>query len=162
MKYRIAVLLFAAVIFLGLAAPVQAARPVIKSDNSYFDFARGVYVLKGNVSVEVSNRLITAGEAKVSVVSLEVWGTGGITLAQGDIHFSGDSVYVHGSQHNAAINGDVNFQRGGLAITADEAEYNWQTKLGTFRNNVRIDDNGEIIVADHVVYNIATNTYQAE
>lgn len=162
MKYRTTILLLVIGLFLGFAAPVQAAKPVIKSDNSYFDFTRGVYVLKGNVSVEVSNRLITAGEAKVSVVSLEVWGTGGITLTQDDIRFAGDSVYVNGSRHNAAMSGDVSFQRGGLAITADEADYNWQTKQGTFRNNVRIDDNGQIIAADRVAYDIATNSYQAE
>ncbi len=162
MKCRVVALLLTAVICLGLAAPVQAAKPVIKSDNSYFDFVRGVYVLKGNVSVEVNNRLITAGEAQVSAVSLEVWGTGGITLAQDDIRFSGDSVYVNGSRHNAAISGGVNFRRGSLSITADQADYNWRTKEGTFRSNVRIDDNGSIIAAACVSYDIATNTYQTE
>lgn len=162
MKHRIIVLLVAAMVCFSFATTGQAAKPVIRSDSSYFDYDNGVYVLKGNVSVEINNRLITAGEAKVSAVSLEVWGAGGITLTQDDISFSGDSVYVNGLQRNATIKGGVSFKRGNLSLTADEAEYNWRTKQGTFIGNVKINDNGEVIPAEHVSYDIATNTYQAE
>lgn len=162
MKHRISIIFATALLLMVCAATAQAAKPVIKSDNSYFDFARGLYVLKGNVTVEVNNRLITAGEAKVSVVTLEVWGAGGITLTQDDIRFTGDSVYVNGSRHNATISGGVCFQRGSLSISADQAEYNWQTKQGIFRNKVKIDDNGESTTVDQVTYDITTNTYQAE
>ncbi len=161
MKLRILALLLVVTVCLGFAA-AEAAKPEIKSDTRYFDFARGVYVLKGNVSVAVNNRLITAGEARVSVMSLEVWGTGGITLAQDDIRFSGDNVYVNGRGHSAAMKGGVTFQRNGLSITAAEADYNWQTKQGEFRSNVRIDDHGTVIETDRLTYDIAANTYLAE
>jgi len=162
MKHKTCTLLIAAALCVALAAPAEAARPIIKSDTSYFDFVRGLYVLKGNVAVETNNRLITAGEARVNLVSLEVWGTGGITLTQDDIRFSGDSVYVDGTRQKAAISGGVTFRRGTLAITADEADYDWRSKQGIFRNNVRIDDNGEITTAGRGAYSIATNTYRTE
>jgi lipopolysaccharide assembly outer membrane protein LptD (OstA) len=162
MSRKLIVFLVAAVLCLGIAATAHAAKPVIKADNTSFDFARGMYVLKGNVSVEVNNRLITAGEARVKVLSLEVWGEGGITLTQDDIYFTGDNVYVNGPQNSAAIKGGVTFRRGGVYITADEADFNWQTKQGVFRNNVQIDDNGQQITTDMLTYNVATNTYQTE
>ncbi len=162
MKLRTLSLLLVIAVSLGFAAGAEAARPEIKSDTKYFDLARGVYVLKGNVSVAVNNRLITAGEARVSVMSLEVWGTDGITLTQDGLSFSGDNVYVNGRRHNATMKGGVTFRRGGLSITADEADYNWQTKQGEFRSNVRVDDNGAVIEAGRLAYDIATNTYLAE
>jgi lipopolysaccharide export system protein LptA len=154
MKYRIlAFFLFVFLVFPSLVA----AAPVIKSDSSYFDVSKGMYILKGNVSVQVGSRVITAGEAKVSPLSLEVWGTGGITLTQGDIYFTGDSVYVHGAQNTAQINDNVTFTRNDLSICADAADFNWKTKLGVFRGNVKVTKGDKTWTADSVTYNVETN-----
>lgn len=146
----------------GFAASAAAAKPVIKADTKTFDIATGMYILKGNVAVEVGGRTITAGEAKVSILSREVWGMGGITLTQQDTCFSGDTVYVNGPADEARIGGGVMFRRGNLVVTADDAEFNWRTKQGVFRNNVRVDDGGNVSQADVVYYDVLTNAYRME
>lgn len=137
------------------AAP---AKPVIKADKTYFDINTGLYVLKGNVYIEARGRVITAGMARVSLGSLEVWGSGGVTVTQGDINFTGDSVYVYGLQDRAKIDGGVTFTRTGLSVAADQAEFNWRSKIGVFTGNVRVTQNDSTWTADKLVYNVDTNT----
>ncbi len=156
-------ILFAVVLvlvtFIGLSA-VAAAKPIIKSDTSYYDADSGLYILKGNVYIEVNDRIITAGQAKVSMSSLEVWGSGGITLTQGNIYLTADSVHVYGGQNRAYIDGNVNFKQGDLAIAADNADFNWGTKLCVFGGNVRITQGDRTSSADSVTYNVETNSLQ--
>jgi lipopolysaccharide export system protein LptA len=142
-----------------LAGTVYAspAKPVITADKTYFDVNTGLYVLKGNVYIGVGNRVITAGMARVSVSSLEVWGTGSITVTQEDIYFTGQDVYVFGKQDQAKIDGGVSFSRTGLTITSDRAEFNWRSKLGVFSGNVKVSQNDNTWTADRVTYNIETN-----
>lgn len=66
--------IFLLILFYGIActAPAAAAKPVITADTTYYDTDSGLYILKGHVRVEVGNRIITAGQAKVSLGSLEV------------------------------------------------------------------------------------------
>lgn len=151
------VLLLSALLLLLLTATV-AAKPVITADSTYFDINSGHYVLNGNVRVEVGSRIITAGNARVSLTSREVWGYDGITVTQDDIYFTGDSVYVEGGRRSAQIDGSVNFSRSDLQISANQATYNWKTKLATFNGNVRVTQNGSTWTADSVEYNINTNT----
>jgi lipopolysaccharide export system protein LptA len=134
------------------------AMPIIRSDKSYFDVNTGLNVLKGNVYIEVGNRVITCDQARVSVGTLEVWGSGGVTVTQDDIYFNGNNVYIYGSQDRAQIDGGVTFTRNGLSITANRAEYNWRTKLGVFSGNVTITQGGNTWTADTVTYNVETNT----
>jgi lipopolysaccharide export system protein LptA len=89
---------------------------------------------------------------------LEVWGSGGVTVTQGDIYFTGDSVYVYGMQDRAKIDGGVTFTRTGLSVTADQAEFNWRSKIGVFTGNVKINQNGTTWTTDKLTYNVATNT----
>lgn len=142
-------------LFTGLAA----AKPLVTADSTYFDFNTGLYVLKGNVRIEVKDRVITAGQAKVSPSSLEVWGSGGITVTQGDIHFTGDSVYVYGTKDKAKIDGGVNLSRNGLSITADTVEFNWRTKVAVFNGNVKITQNGNNWSANSASYNVKLNCF---
>ena len=102
-----------------LTGTALAAKPVIKADRTYFDIATESYVLSGNVYVEVGNRIIKANQARVSIASLEVWASGGVSLTQDDIYFTGDSVYVVGLQKRTQISGGVNFTRKGLSLSAD-------------------------------------------
>lgn len=157
MKQKI-VLIFLLVFLVLTSTSFAAPKPVIKADKTYFDINSGLYVLKGNVYIEVKNRIITANLAKVSLGSLEVWGSGGVVVIQDDITFTGDSVYVYGTQDKAEIDGGITFNRTGLSISADKAEFNWRTKLGVFTGNVKITQDGNTRTADTVTYNVDTNT----
>lgn len=157
MKLKTLLATLLALLLLAGTAWAAPAKPVIKADKTYFDVNTGLYVLRGNVYIGVGNRVITAGMARVSVSSLEVWGTGGITVTQGDIYFTGQDVYVFGMQDQAKIDGGVSFNRTGLTITADRAEFNWRSKLGVFSGNVKVTQNDTTWTADRVTYNIETN-----
>jgi len=135
-----------------------AAKPIIKADQTYFDINTGLYVLKGNVYIEARGRIITASMARVNVTSLEVWGSGGVTVTQDDIYFTGDSVYVYGLQDRATIDGGVTFRRTGLAVNADRAEFNWKTKLGVFTGNVKVVQDDKTWTTDSLTYNVQTNS----
>ncbi len=141
------------------AAGAFAAKPVIRSDQQYLDPTTGLYVLKGNVYIETGNRIITAGEARVDMAGMEVWGNGGITLKQDDINFSGDSVYVYGTKKQADISGKIRFSRNGLSIESDEATYNWKTKQAVFTGNVVIRRNDSVTRVDRAVYNVISNVF---
>lgn len=156
MNKRVALLTLA--FLLVLSNVVFAAKPVIKADNTYFDPGDGVYVLKGNVFIEAGKRTFTASQAKVSLGSFEVWGTGGVTVTEGDIFFTGASVYVYGKNHMAKIDGGLRFSRSNIDIVADRAEYNWKTKLAVFTGNVEITQDGVTTKADTASYCFKTNS----
>ncbi|MDL2281093.1 organic solvent tolerance protein OstA [Selenomonadales bacterium OttesenSCG-928-I06] len=142
-----------------LAGIANAAMPTIKADKTYYDINTGLYVLDGNVYIESKNRVVTAGHAKVSVDNFEVWGTGGITFKQDDIHFKGGSVYVYGKNKRAEIAGGVDFERTDVHITSDSAEYNWKSKVAIFKGNVNVNENGNTWQSDSVSYNVISNTF---
>lgn len=155
---RVKILILTLLATLLFTTTAMAAKPIIKADQQYFDINTGLYMLSGNVYIEVKNRIITAGQAKVNISSLEVWGSNGITVSQDDIYFTGDSVYVYGSQNRATIAGNINFSRTNLKVTADRVDYNWQDKNAVFCGNVQVLQNGNSYTADTVKYNIETNT----
>lgn len=158
MKAKIMLVALLALFLLTGIACAAPAKPVIKADKTYFDINTGLYVLKGNVYIEARGRVITAGMARVSMASLEVWGSEGVTVTQGDIYFSGDSVYVYGMKDRAKIDGGVTFSRTGLTVTADQAEFNWRSKIGVFTGNVKITQDDNTWTTDRLTYNIDTNT----
>jgi lipopolysaccharide assembly outer membrane protein LptD (OstA) len=157
MKAKIFILTLLVIIVFTTTA--LAAAPIIRADQQYFDINTGLYVLNGNVYIEVKNRIITAGQAKVSMGSLEVWGSGGITVNQDDISFSGDSVYVYGSQDRATVEGNVTFSRTNLKVTANRVNFNWREKNATFSGNVQIAQNGNSSSTDSIRYNVESNTF---
>lgn len=151
-------ILLLAVIVLFVFTTLVAAKPIITADEQYFDTNSGLYVLKGNVTIQVGNRTITAGTAKIDMTSLEVWGYNGITVTQDDIYFTGDSVYVYGADKHATISGGVNFSKSGIAIRANSVDFNWKTKLAVFTGNVNVTQDNATYGSDEVTYNIVTNT----
>lgn len=142
------------------AGPAAAARPVIAADTTYYDTDTGLYMLKGHVRVEVGNRIITAGRAKVSLGSLEVWGSDGITLTQEDIFLTAGSVYVIGSQNKAALSGGVTLSQPQITITSDTADFNWRTKLAVFTGNVQVTQDNNTWTAASVTYNSKTGALE--
>ncbi|MDF2571286.1 MAG: lptD 1 [Sporomusa sp.] len=158
MKYN-KIFLSTFLIFILLTGIASAAKPIITADRTYFDINSGLYILNGNVYIEVRDRVITAGQARVNPTTLEVWGTGGITVNQRDIAFTGDSVYVYGSKAQAKIDGGVNLSRPGLSISADNADFNWRTRVAVFNGNVRISQGSNNWTADCISYNVDTNSF---
>ncbi len=150
-------ILITALLILVMLTGTVLAKPIIKADRTYFDITTGLYVLNGNVYVEVGNRIIKANQAKVSIASLEVWAIGGVSLTQEDITFIGDSVYVFGTQKRAQISGGVNFNRPGIAFVADNVDYDWQTKIAVFSGNVQINQSGNTSTTDRVSYDVQNN-----
>ncbi|MDF2876645.1 MAG: lptD 1 [Sporomusa sp.] len=158
MKYN-KIFLSTFLIFILLTGIASAAKPIITADRTYFDINSGLYILNGNVYIEVRDRVITAGQARVNPTTLEVWGTGGITVNQRDIAFTGDSVYVYGSKAQAKIDGGVNLSRPGLSISADNADFNWRTRVAVFNGNVRISQGSNNWTADCISYNVDSNSF---
>lgn len=144
----------------GTQSPSFAGKPIIKADKSRYDFEKGLYELTGNVYIEFRNQKITAGQAKASLATMEIWGGGGVTFALDDMFVSADSVRVISVQSRALITGNVNFTRGDLAIAADRVELNWDKQQARFDGNVRLNKGAETRTADSLVYNIETNTWQ--
>ena len=140
-------------------ASALAAKPVVRADQQYLDPTTGLYVLKGNVYIETGNRVITAGEAEVDMAGMEVHGTGGITLKQDGINFSGNSVYVYGTKNQADISGKVHFERSGLSIDADQVTFNWKTKQAVFSGNVVIHQGNTVTKVDRTVYHVIDNIF---
>lgn len=140
-----------------LAVPSFAAMPSIHADHQYFDISTGLHTLSGNVSIAHNGRTITAGEAKTNL--LEVWASGGITLVQDDIYFTGSDLYASFTQNQVQITGGVNFSRSGLTITANQGDFNWKSKVAVFSGNVAVTQNGNTWTADSVSYHVIDNTF---
>lgn len=139
------------------AAPTM---PIVKADTNYYDVNTGLYVLKGNVYIEVRNRIVTAGQARANMGTMEIWGSDGITFTQDDIKLSAGSVHVVSSQNRAIIEGGVIFKRAGVTINANKVDFNWSTNLSTFTGNVAVTQGDKTWSADSVAYNINTNTFE--
>lgn len=156
MKNKILVFTLLAIL-ICTATALAGKAPIIKADQQYLDINTGCYMLNGNVYIETNNRIITAGQAKVSMASLEVWGSGGITVTQDDIYFTGDNVYVYGSQNRASIEGNIKFSRPNIKITASQVNYSWQDKIAVFTGNVQVTQNDHSYTVDSLKYNLTTN-----
>lgn len=133
------------------------AKPIITSDTNYFDINTGQYVLKGNVYIETGSRIITAGQARVDMTSLEVWAQDGVTVRQDNLTFHGQNVYVAGADKTATITGGVDLSRDGLLITADSVKYNWNNKIAEFTGNVNVNNNGNSYTSSYVSYDMLNN-----
>ncbi len=153
-KLKVVFLLLASLLLMTASA---LAKPIITSDINYFDTNTGQYVLKGNVYIETGSRIITAGQARVDITSLEVWAQDGVTVQQDTLTFHGQSVYVNGTNKTATIDGGVDLSRDNLSITADSVQYNWSTKIADFNGNVNVNQDGNSYTAPSVRYNMENN-----
>ena len=121
-----------------------AERPEVSADHQSFDVATMRYLLDGNVTVRFKERIITADHAQVSLATLEVWAQDHIRLVEGDILFTGQTLYV------------ANFERSALAIRSDEAQFNWDTKIADFTGKVQLKQEDTTRKLQHVRYNVVT------
>lgn len=133
-----------------------AERPEVSADHQSFDVATMRYLLDGNVTVRFKERIITADHAQVSLATLEVWAQDHIRLVEGDILFTGQTLYVEGEKSIAHITGGANFERSALAIRSDEAQFNWDTKIADFTGKVQLKQEDTTRKLQHVRYNVVT------
>jgi lipopolysaccharide export system protein LptA len=166
MRKKLCILAAIAVIVAAAGLPINISgaaaakqRPVVTSEKQRFDPSQGLYFLDGKVYVAVSNRIITADQAAVDIAGMKVWAKGHVTLKQGDITFTGDSLYVNGRKNTAEISGHLYFVREGLAITAELAEFNWKTKIATMTGNVAVKQNGRETYHECLRYHVAENRF---
>ena len=120
---------------LALSAVAFAERPEVSADRQSFDVATMRYLLDGHVTVRFPERTITADHAQVNLVTMEVWAQDHIRLVEGDILFTGKTLYVKGSERTAYLKDGADFTRSALAIRSDEATFNWDTKIADFTSH---------------------------
>ena len=130
-----------------------AEQPAISSDSQTFNPFTGVYDLKGNVHVDLGDRVIDGDEAQVYLYQLRVTAQGNISLTDkpSGIHFDCDRVEVIGNERTAYVTGNMVFTQDNLRITADSGSFNWKTKNAVFKGNVTV--NGTPQQGD-VTYNV--------
>lgn len=130
-----------------------AEQPAISSDSQTFNPFTGVYDLKGNVHVDLGDRVIDGDEAQVYLYQLRVTAQGNISLTDkpSGIHFDCDRVEVIGNERTAYVTGNMVFTQDDLRITADSGSFNWKTKNAVFKGNVAV--NGAPQQGD-VTYNV--------
>lgn len=155
---KILVLLIALMLF--LPGVVQAADPIIKSDNRTFNPLKGEYALKGNVFVQLTPHdqvlTITGDYTTVLVYSMEVHGHGNIGLTYGDLKFKCDKTDVYHSNRTAFVEGNITFQDGSTIITAEKGAFSWKTKLASFQGKVTV--NGQPYEQD-IQYDVQTKQF---
>ena len=131
-----------------------------RADKQYYDVETGTYVINGNIIINLSNGSISGDKAQVKLSTLEFWGTGGWMLKQYDVTFRGESAYVVFGKNIAMIEGGVDFKRSELQITSDKVDYNWKTKVASFKGNVKVFASGApTLSSDTVKFNVATNEF---
>lgn len=130
-----------------------AEQPAISSDSQTFNPFTGVYDLKGNVHVDLGDRVIDGDEAQVYLYQLRVTAQGNISLTDkpSGIHFDCDRVEVIGNERTAYVTGNMVFTQDDLRITADSGSFNWKTKNAVFKGNVAV--NGKPQQGD-ITYNV--------
>ena len=135
-----------------------AAEPTVTSDVRTFNPFTGVYNLKGNVHVDLGERVIDADAAQVFMYKMEVYGQGNIHLfdKKDHISFYCDKVEVFGNKRTAYVVGNMCFKQDDLTILADKGSFNWKTKLAVFSGNVKV--NGESKPTD-ITYNVRSKQF---
>ena len=106
MKKIIAVLF---IMLFMLVPSALASEPAISSDSQTFNPFTGVYDLKGNVHVDLGDRVIDGDAAKVYLYQLKVTAEGNISLTDKPtgIHFDCDKVDVIGNEKTAYVSGSM-------------------------------------------------------
>ena len=145
-------------IFLLIPAVGEAAAPQIQANRQYFDFAKRLYALEGNVVIVHQSRRLTTEKATTNMV--EVWAEGGITFEQDDMKLSGNSGYANFLKNTVQITGAITFERNELRVTAEKVEFNWDTKLAVFTGDVTVKKGEETLTYETITYNVVNNEFQ--
>ena len=146
-----------------------AEMPDISAGEQYYDFFRGVHVLKGNVRVSLNNHgfkgKLAADEARVNMSKQCCWADGKVKLEQDNITFGCDRAYIVWATKTAAVTSKVKFaDKSSVTINADSAVFNWDTKIVDFYGKINLKADKKVKLADgvkidgknyqHIQYNV--------
>ena len=156
-SFLLTMLIFTVALLL-IPAGSEAAAPQIQANKQYFDFAKRLYALEGNVVIVHQSRRLTTEKATTNMV--EVWAEGGITFQQDDMKLSGNSGYANFLKNIVQITGLITFERNELLVTAEKVEFNWDTKLAVFTGDVKVKRGEETLAYETITYNVVNNEFQ--
>ncbi|MBQ9441537.1 MAG: hypothetical protein IJU55_00805 [Selenomonadaceae bacterium] len=158
-------------IFMLIPLKTFADAPEISSGQSTFNFLKGYYILKDDVTFTMNNRgfkgSIRADEAIVSLITQKCLATGKVTLTQENISLTCDKAYATFNDKNVIVEGNVNFDsKENLKITAEKATYKWDERIADFYGKVKVKTEKNFEIDEnlnpngtfaHVRYNVETN-----
>lgn len=127
-----------------------AETPEISYGSSYFDMAKGYYVLKDNVRVALNNHglkaIVTADEARVNVFKKKCWAKGSVNFSHDNVNFGCNEAFLQWEARTANVIGAVKFDSlEKVSITSGSATFNWREKIADFYENVQIKPKTEIL-----------------
>lgn len=129
-------------------------QPIITAKNKKFDVLAATYVLSGDVYIRHKSRTVKADYAEYNLLKQIVKAKGNITFVDGDFAASCQTLIAYITAENVDLADNVSFRRDNLAITANTANFNWQSKLAVFRQNVKINDGGSRHKSELATYSI--------
>lgn len=158
-------------IFMLIPIKTFADAPEISYGQSTFNFLKGYYILKDDVTFTMNNRgfkgSIRADEAIVSLITQKCLATGKVTLTQENMILTCNKAFASFNEKNVVIEGNVNFEsKENLKITSDKATYNWDERIADFYGKVKVKTEKNFEVDEnlkpsgtyaHVRYNVETN-----
>ena len=129
-------------------------QPIITAKNKKFDIFAATYVLSGDVYIAHKSCTVKADYAEYNLLKQEVRAKGNIVFVDGDFSASCQSLTAYISEENVDLSDSVHFHRDKLNITSNTANFNWQSKLAVFKENVKINNNGKKINVDQATYSV--------
>ena len=161
------------IILLLLLIPIKtfADAPEISYGQSTFNFLKGYYILKDNVTFSMNNGgfkgTIRADEAKISLITQKCLATGKVALTHESMNLTCEEAFASFNEKNVIVAGNVKFDsKENLKITADKATYDWGARVADFYGKVKIKPEKNFSADKnlnpketyaHVRYNVETN-----
>ena len=133
--------------------------PVIEAQEKKFNIFSLVYTLKGDVHIRHKTRSITADFAEYKLTSQEVKASGNIEFQDGNFAATCDRLYAPTRADRVDLMGNIVFRKNDVTIYADNASFNWNSKIATFENNVTVDSNGTKKQYNTVQYKVTTGEF---
>lgn len=133
--------------------------PVIEAQEKKFNIFSLVYTLKGDVHIRHKTRSITADFAEYKLTSQEVKASGNIEFQDGNFAATCDHLYAPTKADRVDLMGNIIFRKNDVTIYADNASFNWNSKVATFENNVTVDNNGTKKQYNTVQYKVTTGEF---
>lgn len=158
-RFGLACLVVLVLISMVSVGSAEVKHKYFRADKQVYDVENDVYLVSGNIVIPVDNGSISGDKAKVKLSTMEFWGTGGWILKQFDVTFKGASAYVMFNKDAVQVEGGCDFQRPGLQIVSEKADYNWKTKVASFIGNLKITEEGRTWTAETVRYNVETKQF---
>lgn len=144
-------------LFATICSAADNNAPIINAKNKKFNVFTATYILDGNVYIQHKTRSVTADYAEYSLMTQQVKARGNIVFNDGDFSASCQSLVAYINEENVDLIDNVTFKQHKLKITAQTANFNWQSKISIFKGDVKINNNGKRNNSRLAIYNVLTN-----